>query len=81
MTLYPVTTQATVCWPEPLERTWQLLGGQQTHHLAPKSPHLRLADILFITMVINILGDQRLWGIVNWMADVSGCQVLKYVYR
>lgn len=72
MTLYPVTTPATGCWPEPLERTWQLLGGQPAHHLAPKLPHLRLADILFMTTITNIPRDQRPWGMVSWMADVFG---------
>ena len=70
MTLYPVKSQSAACWPEPLETTWQLLGGERVPHLAPKLPHLGLADILFLTAVMNIPRQRRPWGIVNWMADV-----------
>jgi hypothetical protein len=47
MTLYLQEQQSSVTWPEPLESTWQLLGGECACDLAPKLPHLGLADILF----------------------------------
>ena len=41
-------------WPEPLESTWQLLGGDKASDLAPKLPHLGLSDILFLSTVLSI---------------------------
>lgn len=70
MTLYSQTQQPSVCWPEPIESIWQLLGGQSACELAPKLPHLGLADILFLTTVMTIPRPQRPWGIVTWMAEV-----------
>jgi hypothetical protein len=49
MTLYLQNQQTTVTWPEPLEAAWQLLGGECACDLAPKLPHVGLADILFMT--------------------------------
>lgn len=52
MALYPQTTKNEVCWPEPIEGMYQLLGGGEASELAPKLPHLGLADILFMTLVM-----------------------------
>ena len=49
MTLYLQNQQTSTTWPEPLESTWQLLGGDYATGLAPKLPHLGLCDILFMT--------------------------------
>ena len=57
-------------WPEPLETTWQYLGGATGSELAPKLPHLGLAEILFMTTVMSIPRWERPWGIVTWMAEV-----------
>ncbi len=70
MTLYLQKQPSNSCWPEPLESTWQLLGGERVEQLAPKLPHLGLADILFMTTVVNLPREQRPWGMVSWLADV-----------
>lgn len=70
MTLYLQKQQTTVTWPEPFESTWQLLGGERSHDIAPKLPHLGVADILFMTTIMSLPRKQRPWGIVTWMADV-----------
>jgi hypothetical protein len=69
MALYP-QTQPHVTWIEPLEACWQLLGGQPATNLAPKLPHLGLADILFMSSVMHMPRERRPWGIVSWLADV-----------
>lgn len=69
MTLY-LESQAIGKWPEPLETTWQLLGGQPAGELAPKLPHLGLADVLFMTTVMSLSRAERPWGIVTWMSEV-----------
>ncbi len=70
MALYLQNQQTSVTWPEPFESTWQLLGGRYGHDLAPKLPHLGLADILFMTTLMSLPRQQRPWGIVTWMAEV-----------
>jgi hypothetical protein len=70
MTLYLQNQQTSVTWPDPLEATWQLLGGNCTCELAPKLPHLGLADILFMTTIMSLPRHHRPWGIVTWMSDV-----------
>jgi hypothetical protein len=70
MTLYLQNQQTTVTWPEPLESTWQLLGGACACELAPKLPHLGLADILFMTTIMSLPRHQRPWGIATWMSHV-----------
>jgi len=71
MTLYLQQQQQTaVTWPEPLETTWQLLGGDKACKLTPKLPHLGLADILFMSTIMNLPRNQRPWGMVTWMSDV-----------
>ncbi len=57
-------------WPEPLESTWQLLGGDKASELAPKLPHLGLSDILFLSTVLSIPRTERPWGIVTWLSEV-----------
>lgn len=57
-------------WPEPLESTWQLLGGDKASDLAPKLPHLGLSDILFLSTVLSIPRTERPWGIVTWLSEV-----------
>ncbi len=57
-------------WPEPLESTWQLLGGNRASDLAPKLPHLGLSDILFLSTVLSIDRSERPWGIVTWLSEV-----------
>lgn len=69
MTLY--LDQPTVGnWPEPLESTWQLLGGDKASDLAPKLPHLGLSDILFLSTVLSMPRPERPWGIVTWLSEV-----------
>lgn len=70
MTLYPQRQQSSVYWTEPLESTWQLLGGEAAGELAPKLPHLGLADIVFMSLVMLLPRVERPWGIVTWMAEV-----------
>ena len=70
MTLYLQNQQTSVTWPEPLESTWQLLGGEGACDLAPKLPHLGLADILFMTTIMSLSRNRRPWGVVTWMSDV-----------
>jgi hypothetical protein len=70
MTLYLQEQQSSVTWPEPLESTWQLLGGECGCDLAPKLPHLGLADILFMSTVMSLPRTRRPWGMVTWMSDV-----------
>ena len=69
MTLY-LDKPAVGNWPEPLESTWQLLGGDQASDLAPKLPHLGLSDILFLSTVLSIPRPERPWGIVTWLSEV-----------
>jgi len=70
MTLYLQNQQTSVTWPEPFESTWQLLGGTYDHDLAPKLPHLGIADILFMTTIMSLPRQQRPWGIATWMSQV-----------
>ena len=70
MALYLQNQRTPVTWPEPFESTWQLLGGTYGHELAPKLPHLGLADILFMTTVMSLPRPQRPWGIATWMSHV-----------
>jgi hypothetical protein len=70
MTLYLQNQQTTVTWPEPLEAAWQLLGGECACDLAPKLPHVGLADILFMTTIMSLPRHRRPWGVVTWMSDV-----------
>ena len=69
MTLY-LNKPAVGNWPEPLESTWQLLGGDKASDLAPKLPHLGLSDILFLSTVLSIPRPERPWGIVTWLSEV-----------
>jgi hypothetical protein len=70
MTLYPQTASTTVLWPEPMESIWQGLAGGGPTPLAPKLPHLSLADVLFIGAVMALPRQHRPWGAVTWIADV-----------
>lgn len=70
MALYPQVVENDIYWPEPLESMYQLLGGGEAGTLAPKLPHLGLADILFMTLVMCLPQERRPWGIVTWMAGV-----------
>jgi hypothetical protein len=70
MALYPQVVESDVCWPQPVESMYQLLGGGEASELAPKLPHLGLADILFMTLVMCLPKERRPWGIVSWMAGV-----------
>jgi hypothetical protein len=70
MTLYRQNQQTSAIWPEPVESTWQLLGGDVGCELAPKLPHLGVADILFMSTVMNLPRERRPWGIVSWMSEV-----------
>jgi hypothetical protein len=70
MTLYLQTQQTSVTWPEPLETTWHLLGGDCTCELAPRLPHLGLSDILFMTTIMSLPRQRRPWGIATWLSDV-----------
>ncbi len=70
MALYPQEMENEICWPQPLEGMYQLVGGGEASPLAPKLPHLGLAEILFMTLVMCLPKEQRPWGIVTWMAGV-----------
>jgi hypothetical protein len=70
MTLYLQKQQTSATWPEPIESTWQMLGGDYGCELAPKLPHLGLTDILFMTTIMSLSRQQRPWGVVTWMSDV-----------
>ncbi len=70
MELYAKNNESSVFWPEPLESTWQLLGGERARALAPKLPHLGLADILFMSAVMSLPRARRPWGIITWLAKV-----------
>lgn len=70
MILYHQKQESGISWPEPLETTWQHVGSEKGHDLAPKLPHLGLADILFMSTVMSIPRRQRPWGMVTWMSEV-----------
>ena len=70
MTLYLQKQPSNSCWPEPLESTWQLLGGERVEQLSPKLPHLGLADILFMTTVVSLPREQRPWA-NGWTLDLE----------
>lgn len=70
MAFYPQVVENDVCWPEPVESMYQLLGSGEASELSPKLPHLGLADILFMTLVMCLPKERRPWGIVTWMAGV-----------
>lgn len=70
MKLYTEVSQNEVCWPVPLEPVYQALSGEKMPELAPKLPHLRLSEILFMSTVLSIPRAERPWGIVSWMSDV-----------
>ena len=68
MALYEQEVENEICWPAPLEGMYQLLGGGAASGVAPKLPHLGLADVLFMTLVMSLPKSRRPWGIVTWMA-------------
>ncbi|MCB0033883.1 MAG: hypothetical protein KDE51_07685 [Anaerolineales bacterium] len=70
MTLYRQKQQTSAIWPEPIESTWQLLGGDAGCEVAPKLPHLGMADILFMSSIMNLPRQKRPWGVVSWMSEV-----------
>ncbi|MBX2997746.1 MAG: hypothetical protein KF893_04490 [Caldilineaceae bacterium] len=70
MALYLQEKETDSQWPQPIEGMYQLLGGGEASALAPKLPHLGLADILFMTAVMCLPKERRPWGIATWMADV-----------
>ncbi len=70
MRLYTQEVENEIFWPEPLETMYQLLDSGEASELAPKLPHLGLAEILFMTLVMCLPKAQRPWGIVTWMAGV-----------
>ena len=70
MAVYIEEVENKICWPAPLEGMYQLLGGGPATEVAPKLPHLGLADILFMTLVMSLPKQRRPWGIVTWMAWV-----------
>ena len=70
MTLYLQNQQRSVTWPESIESAWQMLGGESACDLAPKLPHLGLADILFMSTIMSLPRQRRPWGMVTWMSDV-----------
>lgn len=72
MIVYHQGQEVGVSWPEPLETTWQYLGGATGSDLAPKLPHLGIAEILFMSTVMSIPRPERPWGVVTWMAEVFG---------
>jgi len=58
-------------WPKPIESIWQILGvGGGGNEIAPKLPHLSVADILFISATMSIPKEIRPWGVVTWMAEM-----------
>jgi hypothetical protein len=69
MELYPTVTANAACWPGMIESGYQLLGGGEATELAPKLPHLGLADVLFMTSIMSIPRERRPWGIVTWLSD------------
>lgn len=69
MEFYPTVTANAACWPGMIESGYQLLGGGEVSTLAPKLPHLGLADVLFMTSIMSIPRERRPWGIVTWMAE------------
>lgn len=82
MTLYTQIAPTTVLWPEPIESTWQCLSSGRPTSLAPKLPHLSLADVFFIGAVMAIPSHRRPWGAVTWLADVfSLSRVSVYALR
>lgn len=70
MTLYPQVIPNETYWPQPLETVYQLLGGGDASGIAPKLPHLGMADILFMSSVMALPREGRPWGIVTWLSDV-----------
>lgn len=70
MTLYPQVVANEAFWPQPIEMVYQLLGGGDASAIAPKLPHLGLADILFMGTVMALRREQRPWGIVTWLSEV-----------
>jgi hypothetical protein len=69
MTLYPQIVANEASWPEPIETVYQLLGGGDGSGIAPKLPHLGMADILFMSSIMVLGREQRPWGIVTWLAE------------
>lgn len=68
MKLYQQECPKGASWPAPLEGLYQQLSKGEASRLAPKLPHLRLSEILFMTLVMCLPPGQRPWGIVTWMA-------------
>jgi len=68
MELYPQVVESDISWPQPMESMYQLLGGGEATEIAPKLPHLGMADVLFMALVICLPKGSRPWGIVTWMA-------------
>ncbi len=54
MTFYPQVTANEALWPEAIEFGYQLLGGGDGSALAPKLPHLGIADILFMSSIMSL---------------------------
>jgi hypothetical protein len=62
-------TLPNVLWAEPMETTWQwLTTGPNVP--GSKTPHLSIADQLFIAAVVNTPRPARPWGAITWMSGV-----------
>lgn len=70
MTLYPQVIAGETSWPQPIETVYQLLGGGDASAIAPKLPHLGMADILFMSSIMVLPRERRPWGIVTWLSEV-----------
>jgi len=70
MVLYTETQEMSPLWPAPIEYVYQLLGGGDASAIAPKLPHLGLADVMFMSLIMSLPRERRPWGIVTWMADM-----------
>jgi hypothetical protein len=70
MTLYPQVVANEASWPQPIEMVYQLLGGGDASTIAPKLPHLGMADILFMGSIMVLPRERRPWGIVTWLSEV-----------
>lgn len=72
MIVYNQYEDTVTRWPEPIEQSWQIMPAMSfrpplAEELASKMPHLGLADILFLSAVVNV--PNRPYGVITWLAD------------
>ena len=75
MIVYNQYEEPVTHWTEPVEQSWQRMPVKKfrpplAEEMASKMPQLGLADILFLSAVVNV--PERPYGVITWLAGFYG---------